>query len=150
MTEEWSPELVEAVDAGWQQRFEHALETHGHAVWDWDMVNNEITWRGDCEAFGYSLKELSQEGFTWHRLLHPGDVAAMEDKVARIFAAKYPGHLALRRNWTATRKLTYRIRQKDGTYLEVCDEAKCCFDENGRATRSTGIVRRADCLDPST
>ena len=59
MNEEWTPELVESVDANWQQRFEKALTSQGYAVWDWDMLTHEITWQGDCDTFGYSREELS-------------------------------------------------------------------------------------------
>ena len=140
MNEEWTPELVESVDANWQQRFEKALHAKGHAVWDWDMVTNEITWQGDCEAFGYSLDELSRDAMTWYKLMHLDDVSTMDEDVARIFDAKYPDRNTRREAWTATRQLTYRIRQKEGTYLRVSDDAKCFFDQNGQATRSIGIV----------
>ena len=109
----------------------------GHAVWDWDMVMNEITWQGDCDAFEHSLEELSRDAMTWFNLMHPDDVSSMDEDVARIFAAKYPDQATRR---TGTRQLTYRIRQKDGSYIQVSDDAKFFRDENGQLTRSIGIV----------
>lgn len=140
MNEEWTPERLQSVDANWQQRLEKALTSHGYAVWDWDMSTHEITWQGDCDAFGYSLEELSRDAMTWFQLMHPDDVASMDEDVARIYAAKYPDHATRRER---VRELSYRIRQEDGSYVRVSDDAKEFRDQNGRATRSIGIVSRA-------
>ena len=68
-----------------------------------------------------TIKGPSQE---LYNLMHPNDHVSLAEDVARIVAAKYPDPTTRREACTGTRQLSYCLRQKEGSYILVGDDAK--------------------------
>lgn len=73
-----------------QQRLKYVLDAIGSAVWEWDLVTNEVVldehW---AEMLGYSLDELQPISSTTTILLtHPDDIALSAERIHAYLAGE--------------------------------------------------------------
>lgn len=109
-------------------RFEKALQASKDAIWDWDIVNDEIFYgRGYEEIFGLSSEELGTFDKSVNRL-HPDD----RDRVLDKFNQAVNDAQTL--EWSDL----YRMRTNSGEYLNIKDRAVLVRDEKGKAVRMIG------------
>ena len=105
-----------------------ALAAAQMGTWDWDLVNNNITWSEQLEIlFGLESGkyERSYEGFI--NRVHPADRGLVEQAVQRAMTER------------AEYKLEFRIIRSDGNILWVVSRGQVYYDEQGKAVRLTGI-----------
>jgi PAS domain S-box-containing protein len=110
------------------ERFELVARASNDAIWDWNLVTNEIWWsEGFHHLFGYAMQELEPTIESWTRRLHPED---RERAVAGIHKVIDSGGT----NWSDE----YRFCCKDGSYVDVYDQGFVVHDAAGKPVRMVG------------
>ncbi len=112
-----------------EERFRLAMEAANDALWDWNIVTNEI-YRNPRHAamLGYEQDEIpaSQEG--WEGLIHPDDRARVFGALKRYLAGS-----------TASYKVEYRLKAKSGDYIWVLGRGKVvAYSDDGTPLRMIG------------
>jgi PAS domain S-box-containing protein len=94
-----------------KERFDLVAKATQDAIWDWDLLTDEIWWNeGFKELFGYRDEEIETSIFSWTNRIHPDD----EERVVNgIHQAIDKGG----KNWSCE----YRFRKADGSYAIVFD-----------------------------
>jgi len=77
-------------------------------------------------VFGFSAEELAQPGF-WDGRIHPEDVSAAEDALARLVA-------------TGAASLDYRFRHGDGHWRHLRNEMSLVRDDQGELIEVVGVA----------
>ena len=108
-----------------------ALSASGDAVYDWDMVGDEIVWsNGAIALFGVSeAAEIADPRDLEGRI----DVADLATRARALFC-----HIGGR----GTYDCAYRLRRGDGTLIWVQDRGIVVASRDGRAVRMVGSLRQ--------
>ncbi len=112
-----------------EETFRLAMETTNDALWDWNVVTNEV-YRNPRHAtmLGYEPGELSASQEEWEKRIHP------EDK-ALVFGAVQE-HLAGGRD---SIEVEYRLKTKSGDYIWVLGRGKVvAYGDDGAPVRMIG------------
>jgi len=113
-----------------EERFRLIAAATNDAVWDWDLVNDQIWWSDSFyNLFGYHNTPESCKGSFWVQNIHPDDKERVEKG---IYAAINEGSS----NWTAR----YRFRKSDGTYAYIIDKGAVIKSEDGIPYRMVGAM----------
>ncbi|HEY8503908.1 MAG TPA: PAS domain S-box protein, partial [Gemmataceae bacterium] len=113
-----------------EERFQLIARATKDAVWDWDLLTDEIWWSEGLEAlFGYPRDQLSPDAGWWYDKVHPEE----RDRVtAGLRAAIRDGAQV----WSAE----YRFRRADGSYAHAQDRGYLIRDAAGRPVRMVGAL----------
>lgn len=110
-----------------EERFRLAQYTAGTATWDWNLETGDVVWAaGSTELYGRPLKELTHIQ-KWREAVHPDDVPAVEEALARSMETREPFQSEYRTIWP------------DGSTHWILGRANVFVDERGRPTRMLGI-----------
>ncbi|HEX7786964.1 MAG TPA: GAF domain-containing protein, partial [Methylomirabilota bacterium] len=94
-----------------QERFQFVARATNDAVWDWDLVSDELWWNEGVQTlFGYAPEQIGHDVSWWHDRIHAED---RERVVRDIRAAVDRGT----ESWSAE----YRYLRADGSYARVFD-----------------------------
>jgi PAS domain S-box-containing protein len=104
-------------------------------LWDWDVVNDRLTWINDwCEhsqltAFsGYGHEQL------WCSRIHPEDLPAYREAITRHLDGQTPPY-----------DVEYRLRNRGGAWVWIQERGRVIErDSTGRAWRAVGMCLDAD------
>src|SRR5712675_1569541 len=104
-------------------------------LWDWDVVNDRLTWINDwCEhsqltAFsGYGHEHL------WSSRIHPEDLAVYREALTRHLDGRTPPY-----------DVEYRLRNRDDAWVWIQERGRVIErDSTGRALRAVGLCLDAD------
>jgi PAS domain S-box-containing protein len=114
------------------ERFEKIAEATNDAIWDFDLITNEVVYGAShFKLFGYkNLKE--EDGFTtWKQRVHPDDAEAvnniLEDR--------------LRDDTNDYFNLNYRYLKSDGTYAYVIDRGSVLRNNKGEPIKLVGALQ---------
>jgi len=111
-----------------EERFRGVARATTDAVWDWNLVTDEVWWSEDVEEiFGLTAADLTATRDLWKRHVHPDDVESVDQSI-RDAILHGPD------SW----RHEYRFRRADGEYVPVLDRATLIRDERGTATRMVG------------
>ena len=119
-----------------EERYRLAARATKDAIWDWDLVTNEIAW-GEAanELFGCPVGELGTTNVWWVENLHPADRG-------RVLA----GIMAILNGTGSHWGDEYRFRRANGTYAEIFDRGFVIRDDRGTAVRMVGAMQDvSDC-----
>ena len=109
------------------ERFELAARAASDALWDWNLVTNDIWWGDGFQTlFGHAPEDLEPSIISWTNRIHPDD---KERTVASIHKVIDNGGEA----WSDE----YRFRRKDGTYAHIFDRGYVIRVE-GKPVRMVG------------
>ena len=113
------------------ERFKFASEATSDALWDWNIITNEI-FVGESYAslFGYQFKDNIIPGEFCENLVHPEDKIAYENSIEIAFNEN-------KQKWS----YEYRYLKSDGTYAFVSDKAIIIRDGYGNAIRMIGAMQ---------
>ena len=115
--------MVEALREA-HQRFSLAMRGAQDGMWDWNLLNDHVYYSPRWAAMlGYSTDDLEPEFSTWRRLVHPEDQARVLERVRAVAEAG-------RSHFSAE----YRMRHKDGHWVEVLSRAIAVHDADSRRT----------------
>ena len=112
-----------------EERFRLAMETTNDALWDWNMVTNEV-YRNPRHAtmLGYEPDELSASQEEWEKRIHPEDRQFVLDAINE--------HSEGRRS---SFELEYRLKTKSGDYVWVLGRGKVvAYGDDGVPARMIG------------
>jgi PAS domain S-box-containing protein len=113
-----------------QERLQLVARATNDAVWDWDLVTDELWWaEGFQTMFGYAPDEIEPGAESWYNRLHPDD---RERVITGIRAAIDGGETS----WSDE----YRFRRRDGGYAEVLDRGYVIHDVDRRPIRMVGSM----------
>jgi len=102
---------LEVID--WKNRYEVAIKSSGHLLYDWNSITNEVTYGGALEEIlGYSNDEIKGDLKRWIELIHPDEKKYFKDTIKHIISSKEPVHL------------NFRVKKKNGEYIWVEDEGR--------------------------
>jgi diguanylate cyclase (GGDEF)-like protein/PAS domain S-box-containing protein len=112
------------------ERFELISKATNDAVWDWNLVTDEVWWNEAFYAhFGYAPRETRRTSETWTEAIHPED---RERVVASIHEVIDGGG--------STWQSEYRFRRRDGSYAAIFDRGFVVRDAFGQAVRMIGAM----------
>ena len=111
-----------------EERLELALTGTSDGLWDWDIINNDLflspSWK---HMLGYEDYEVANSFDTWERLIHPED----REKFTQAISVYLQGS-------TDSFELEYRLKHKDGHYVDILARGGADEDENGNIIRLAG------------
>ena len=113
------------------ERFIYASEATSDALWDWNIISNEI-FVGESYSllFGYHFENNILPGPFCEGLVHPDDKQQYEDSI----------DVAIE-NGNAKWAHEYRYLKACGTYAYVSDKAIIIRDDRGEAIRMIGAMQ---------
>lgn len=113
-----------------QERLQLVARATNDAVWDWDLVTDDLWWGdGIQKLFGYAPEEVEPTAESWYTRLHPDD----RDRVITGIRAAIDGGET---SWSDE----YRFRRKDGGYAEIYDRGYVIHDAKRRPVRMVGSM----------
>ncbi|OEY71187.1 PAS domain-containing protein [Salegentibacter salarius] len=114
------------------QRFEFVNNATEDAIYDWDVINDELQWGdGFYKMFGYERDGKHSNLDKWSSGVHPDDVAVVE----RDLEASLKNTNINR--WNSE----YCFRKADGSYLDIIENGYIIRNEEGEAVRMIGVLR---------
>jgi len=120
-------EIEEALKAS-DERFALAMEAAQDGLFDWDLRTNSIFYSpGWKRILGYDDDELKNEFDTWSTLTHPEDVETSWAMLNEVIERRRPRF-----------ELEFRMRHKDGSWVDILSRANALFDEHNEPTRVVG------------
>ena len=121
---------VEEELLAWKKRYESAVESSGHVLYDWDSATNQVTYGGAIEdVLGYSAHEMSGDLSRWVELIHPDDRELFTETIEHLIATK------------ESIQFEYRVRRKDGAYILIEDAGQFIKESHGKVTQMIGFVK---------
>ncbi|MEX0965916.1 MAG: PAS domain S-box protein [Bacteroidia bacterium] len=113
------------------ERFEKIAEATNDAIWDFNMVENELFWgKGFKTLFGHDPEVIKPSFELMISLIHPEDRQEVMEHIMAF--TKDPEAI----NWF----FEYRLKMNDGTYAFVIDRAIFIRDRKGKALRAVGAI----------
>ncbi|MCB2376419.1 PAS domain-containing protein [Hymenobacter sp. BT635] len=114
-----------------QERYELAALATNDAIWDWNLLTNEVAWNPAIErVFGHHPEGLETTADWWYAQLHPDDAARVVEGIHVVIDSTEA-------DWQSQ----YRFRRADGSYAQVFDRGYVSRDAAGRATRMIGAIQ---------
>ncbi len=114
------------------QRFQLIARATNDAVWDLDLLTENVWWGDSFYAtFGYSREDMEPTLQAWEVLVHPDD----RERVSASLAAAVASPDA--EEWEEY----YRLRHAGGHYRQVQDRGFVLRDPEGTAVRMLGGIR---------
>lgn len=120
--------IAEAALRESEERFTLAMKASNDGLFDWNLVTNDIyyspRWK---KMLGYEDHELPNDFSVWENTTEPEDVK----KSWKLFH-----ELILKQ--TDRFVLEFRMKHKDGHWVDILSRAEAIFDNNGKAIRIVG------------
>ncbi|MFN2621631.1 MAG: PAS domain S-box protein [Chthoniobacterales bacterium] len=114
-----------------EERFRFLAEVTNDAIWDWDLVTNQLWWNEGFEAlFGYDRGEIEKTIDSWYNRIHPAERARVISGIHRVID-----------EGGTTWSDEYRFLCKDGSYAYVLDRGQVIRNPDGKALRMVGGMR---------
>jgi PAS domain S-box-containing protein len=111
-----------------RRRFEVVAAATNDAVWDWDLVSDQLWWsEGFEKLFGYRREDIGQASDSWTSRIHEDDRERVISGIRAVIAGPDD-------HWTGE----YRFRRVDGSYAYVLDRGFVMRDGTGRGVRMVG------------
>lgn len=113
-----------------EERFRFLSEATSDAIWDWNLVTNEIWWSAGFEKlWGHPIGPdgLGLNVNHWEAHIHPDDRAQVLASVRQVIDEGAPC-------WSSE----YRFLRHDGSCAYVLDRASIIHDAHGRPIRMVG------------
>ncbi|MBM4332203.1 MAG: GAF domain-containing protein [Deltaproteobacteria bacterium] len=110
-------------------RFRTAAESASDLIWDWDIVNQRLTWFGRIdEKLGYQPGEFPRTTEAWENIIHPEDHERVMKALDR--------HLENQERYFEE----YRVLRKDGSVAYWIGSGTAMQDQEGQPYRMVGSV----------
>ncbi len=111
-----------------EQRFDLALRAANDGLWDWNMLTHEVYFSPRWKSMlGYADHELENAFSTWERLIDDQGRAKTMALIEDCIQGKSDGF-----------SLEFRMRHKDGHWIDVLSRSAVVRNEKGEAARMVG------------
>jgi PAS domain S-box-containing protein len=111
-----------------EERFEHAMQATEDGLYDWNLVTNEIYYSPSWKRMlGYAYEELPNDFSVWEKLTLPEDVQRswkMQQELINKERERF--------------ELEFKMKHKDGHWVDILSRANALFDDTGTAVRIVG------------
>ncbi len=113
-----------------EERFQLVAQATNDAVWDWNLVTNEVWWNeGVRTLFGYEAEQVGPDAEWWYENIHPEDKERVVSSVHEVINGGG-------QSWAGE----YRYRRADGTYAFIMDRGYVIYDDGHRPVRMLGAM----------
>jgi PAS domain S-box-containing protein len=113
-----------------EERFRTLSRATKDAIWDWDLVSNEIWWNENFyQLLGYAPHSPVPGPYEWTKRVHPADRNKVMTRLNGVVSNAIP-------SWEDE----FRILVKDGTYATVMDRGYVIADNGGKPVRVIGVL----------
>lgn len=120
---------IEASLRASEQRFHLIAQATNDAVWDWDLMINQVWWNEGLQTlFGYDTAQVEQTVEWWYAQIHADDRQRVNEQMRIAIANPAITH------WHDA----YRYRRANGSYANVVDRGVILRDAEGKALRIMG------------
>ena len=113
-----------------QERFDLAVNATRDGIYDWDLLTNEIYYSPALKSMvGYRDEELSNDLSVWEDLTSAEDVKKtwiMQNELINKERDRF--------------EMEFKMKHKDGHWVDVLSRAEAYFDEEGKAVRVVGTL----------
>ncbi|HWK06821.1 MAG TPA: PAS domain S-box protein [Puia sp.] len=115
------------------ERFNTVVKATNDAIWDWDLLTNEVFLVGDTykQLFGYDIVNAISPQDLWESILHPEDKDRVIDKLQGIIGE------AKVTKWEDE----YRLKKKNGEYAYVHDRGYIIYSADRIPLRLIGAIQ---------
>ncbi len=111
-----------------ENRFALAMDAAQDGLYDWNLETNEIYYSpGWKRMLGYGDNELPNDFSVWEKLTDPEDVKRswkMQQDVINRIRDRF--------------QIEFKMKHKDGHWIDVFSRASAIFDDSGKAIRMIG------------
>jgi PAS domain S-box-containing protein len=109
-------------------RFNGAIEGTEAGIWDWDMINNTVTFSKQWKTMlGYREDEVENSFNDWKKLWHPDDAERIEKAVNDHLEGK-----------TEKYEIVNRLKHKNGSWRWIMTRGKLLKDDKNKPCRWVG------------
>lgn len=113
-----------------ETRYMLASRATRDAIWDWNLITNEVTWNTAIHTeYGYPIESMKSSAAWWYEHIHPEDRERVVQGIHEII--DHGNH------WSDE----YRYRKEDGSYVTVLDRGYVVHDSNARPIRMIGAMQ---------
>lgn len=113
-----------------RERLGFALRGASDGLWDWNLETNEVYYSPRWKSMlGYDEGELANHLDTWKQVVHPDDRDQTLQRVSDYLNGK-----------TSKFEIEFRLRHKDGHWVEVLSRARLACDDLGRPLQPRRLV----------
>jgi PAS domain S-box-containing protein len=114
-----------------QERFDILSRATNDAVWDWNLVTNELWWNeGFRTLYGYEWEDIEPGLESWSTRVHPDDLGPVSDSLDNAIAQR-------QQSWSRD----YRFLRADGSYADIFDRGFIIFDARNTPVRMIGSMQ---------
>ncbi|MBI9068719.1 MAG: PAS domain S-box protein [Salinivirgaceae bacterium] len=111
-----------------EERFTLAMNAAKDGLYDWDLVTNEIYYSpGWKRMLGYNDKELPNDLSVWEKLTEPKDVQKSWEMQQQLINKQRERF-----------EMEFKMKHKDGHWVDILSRADVVFNEDGKAIRMVG------------
>jgi len=111
-----------------EERFQLAMLGANDGLWDWNLMTGEVYYSPRWKSMlGYADEELENSPNTWKSLLHPEDREAALARVQDFLEGRIGKY-----------EVEFRLRHKDGQYVDILSRAFMARDARGKLVRLVG------------
>lgn len=111
-----------------EERFILAMDASKDGIYDWNLVTNEIYYSPSWKRMlGYEQNEIKNEFYEWERLTDPEDAKVSWKMLNQVIEGKRERF-----------EQEFKMRQKDGQWLDILSRANVFRDDKGNAVRVVG------------
>ncbi|MCF8366010.1 MAG: PAS domain S-box protein [Bacteroidales bacterium] len=111
-----------------EERFTLAMKASNDGLFDLNLVTNEIYYSpGWKKMLGYDDHELPNDISTWENLTKPEDVKKSREQQPKLISREIDRFVT-----------EFKMKHKDGHWIDILSHAEAFFDESGKAVRIVG------------
>ena len=111
-----------------QERFNLAMKASRDGLFDWNLLTNEFYYSpGWKSMLGYEYDEIPNDFSIWETLTEPCDVKRSWKMLDDLKSQKIDRF-----------EIEFKMKHKDGHWVDILSRAEGVFDENNKATRIIG------------
>lgn len=111
-----------------KNRYDLAMHASKDGIYDLNLKTNAIyyspAWK---KMLGYNENELENDSSTWEKLINPDDSIRSKEMMNEVFSHKRDRF-----------ELEFRMKHKQGHWVDILSRANAIFDDTGTAVRIVG------------
>jgi PAS domain S-box-containing protein len=112
-----------------EERFQQAIKATNDGLFDWNLITNEIYYSHGWKAMlGYSDDEIKNDFSVWEELTKEEDVKESWANLNNLLQGKIDRF-----------EMEFKMKHKDGHWVDILSRADKVLDKNGKAVRIVGV-----------
>ncbi|MEE4253818.1 MAG: PAS domain S-box protein [Desulfuromusa sp.] len=111
-----------------EERFLFAMKASHDGLFDWDLETNDIYYSSSWKnMLGYKDHELQNDFSSWENTTDPEDVKKSWELQQKVITKQIDRFV-----------MEFKMKHKDGHWVDILSRAEAIFDDNGKAIRLVG------------